>query len=178
MKKIIVVLCASLVCAMNVFAQAASDSKTVDCNGSVTIKATPVSGYHFVKWVDAASNEYTDAEMTVSSIKEAKTFTAHFAANDPIDPSIVDPDNPTPNPGDVIQLTPHPADDCQEFWHWSDIAEDDTTNPLYNVSPRPFTYTGEAPTFTAVFRTKTYNVNVNTATGDETQGSVEFVTVP
>lgn len=175
MKRFYVVLCASLICAMNVFAQAASDSKTVDCNGSVTIKATPVSGYHFVKWVDAASNEYTDAEMTVSSIKEAKTFTAHFAANEAIDPSIDDPTNPTPNPGDVLQLTPKTNDDCLVFDHWSDLTPGDAD---YAANPRSFTYEGVAPTFTAVFVTKTYNVNVNTATGDDTQGTVEFVTVP
>ena len=168
MKKLMI-LCAAVAFAASAMAQSANDNQTVDCNGSVTIKATPVSGYHFVKWVDAASNEYTDATMTVSSIKEAKTFTAHFAANQAIDPSISDPTNPNPGLGDVLSLVPKTDDDCLVFDHWSDGNTD---------NPRSFTYEGVAPTFTAVFVTKTYNVNVTTATGDNTQGTVEFVTVP
>ena len=155
MKKLFVVLCASLVCAMNVLADA-TDSKSVDCNGSVTITATPKSGFHFVQWNDGS----TEATRTIANIKEAKTFTATFAADETvIDPSIT-PDVPLPQPhGTVLHLTPHTDDDCLEFDHWSDIT--DPTHPLYAANPRDFEYNGVLPTFTALFKTKTYNVTVN-----------------
>ena len=177
-KKVFLILCATVLCAGNMFAQAAAtDSKTVDCNGDVTITATPKANYHFVKWVnDTTNDEYFTASLTVSNIKAVKSYTAHFALNEAIDPSIVDPDNPTPALDDVINLTPHTDDDCLEFEHWSDI--DDPTDPNYAIVPRPFTYKGVAPAFTAVFKTKTYNVTVNTATGDDTEGTVTISLVP
>ena len=170
MKKLIVVLCASLVCAVNAFAQA-SDSKNVDCNGSVTITATPKAGFHFVQWSDGN----TEATRTIANIKEAKTFTATFAADETvIDPSI-DPgvDFPVAH-GTVLHLTPHTDDDCLEFDHWSDIT--DPTNPLYAANPRDFEYNGVLPTFTAVFKTKVYNVTVNA--DDATHGDVTVTVLP
>ena len=169
-KKLIVVLCASLVCAVNAFAQA-SDSKNVDCNGSVTITATPKAGFHFVQWSDGN----TEATRTIANIKEAKTFTATFAADETvIDPSI-DPgvDFPVAH-GTVLHLTPHTDDDCLEFDHWSDIT--DPTNPLYAANPRDFEYNGVLPTFTAVFKTKVYNVTVNA--DDATHGDVTVTVLP
>lgn len=172
MKKFYVVLCASLVCAMNMFAQTpASDSKNVDCGSSVTITATPATGYHFVQWEDDAT---APATRTISNIKDAtlKNYKAIFAANQAIDPSIDDPTNPTPNPGDVLQLTPKTNDDCLVFDHWSDLTPGDAD---YAANPRSFTYEGVAPTFTAVFRTKVFTV---TATADDnTQGSVTVTPV-
>lgn len=165
-KRFYVVLCASLVCAVNAFAQA-SDSKEVNCDGSVTITATPKSGFHFVQWNDGN----TEATRTIANIKEAKTFTATFAADETvIDPSI-DPgvDFPVAH-GTTLHLTPHTDDDCLEFDHWSDIT--DPTDPNYAIVPRDFEYNGVLPTFTAVFKTKVYNVTVTTATGDATQGDV------
>lgn len=169
MKKLIVVLCASLVCAVNAFA-GATDTKPVDCNGSVTLKAIPKAGYHFVQWNDGN----TDAERVIASIKEAKTFTATFAADETtIDPSI-DPGTTFPvDHGTVLHLTPHTDDDCLEFDHWSDIS--DPSNPLYAANPRDFEYNGVLPTFTAIFKTKVFNVTVNTATGDATQGDVTII---
>ena len=168
------ILCVVVAFAASAMAQTASDNRTVDCGSSVTITATPAAGYHFVKWVDGAGAEYTTATLSVPNIKEAKNYTAHFAANQAIDPSIDDPNNPTPNPGDVLQLTPKTNDDCLEFDHWSDLAPGD---PNYAANPRPFTYEGVAPTFTAVFKTKTYQVNVTTSTGNTTQGTV-IITMP
>ena len=170
MKKLFVVLCASLVCAVNAFAQA-SDSKNVDCNGSVTITASPKAGFHFVQWSDGS----TEATRTIANIKEAKSFTATFAADETvIDPSI-DPgvDFPVVH-GTVLQLTPHTDDDCLEFDHWSDIT--DPTNPLYAANPRDFEYNGVLPTFTAVFKTKVYNVTVNA--DDATHGDVTVTVLP
>lgn len=173
MKRFHVVLCASLVCAMNMFAQTpASDSKNVDCGSSVTITATPATGFHFVQWEDDAT---APATRTISNIKDAtlKNYKAIFASNQAIDPTIDDPNNPDPSLGDILQLTPKTDDDCLEFEHWSDIT--DPTDPNYAVNPRPFTYEGVAPTFTAVFRTKVYTVNVSA--DDNTQGSVSITPV-
>ncbi len=160
MKRFYVVLCASLVCAVNAFAQA-SDSKNVDCDGSVTITATPKAGFHFVQWSDGS----TEATRTITNIKEAKIFTATFAADETvIDPSI-DPgvDFPVAH-GTTLHLTPTTDDDCLEFDHWSDIT--DPTDPNYAIVPRDFEYNGVLPTFTAVFKTKTYNVTVTADDAD------------
>lgn len=169
MKKFYVVLCASLVCAMNVLAEA-TDSKPVNCDGSVTITATPKNGFHFVQWNDGDIN----ATRIITNIKEAKNFTATFAADETeIDPSI-NPgvDFPVAH-GTVLHLTPHTDDDCMEFEHWSDIT--DPNDPLYAANPRDFEYNGVLPTFTAVFKIIVYNVTVNTATGDDSQGDVTIV---
>ena len=166
MKKLFVVLSASLVCAVNAFADATA-STPVDCNGSVTITASPKAGFHFVQWNDGN----TEATRTIANIKEAKIFTATFAADETvIDPSI-DPGVDFPGAhGTTLHLTPHTDDDCLEFDHWSDIT--DPTDPNYAIVPRDFEYNGVLPTFTALFKTKVYNVTVTTATGDATQGDV------
>ena len=170
MKRFYVVLCASLVCAVNAFAQA-SDSKNVDCDGSVTITATPKAGFHFVQWSDGS----TEATRTIANIKEAKTFTATFAADETVvDPSI-DPgvDFPVAH-GTTLHLTPHTDDDCLEFDHWSDIT--DPTDPNYNIVPREFEYNGVLPTFTAVFKTKVFNVTVQADDADH--GDVTVTVIP
>lgn len=173
MKKLIVVLCASLVCVVNAFAQA-SDSKEVNCDGSVTITATPKAGFHFVQWEDDAT---APATRTISNIKDAtlKNYKAIFAADETvIDPSI-DPgvDFPVAH-GTTLHLTPHTDDDCQEFDHWSDIT--DPTDPNYAIVPRDFEYNGVLPTFTAVFKTKVFNVEVNA--DDATHGDVTVTVIP
>ena len=169
-KRFYVVLCASLVCAVNAFAQA-SDSKDVACDGSVQITASPKAGFHFVQWNDGN----TEATRTIANIKEAKTFTATFAADETtIDPSI-DPgvDFPVAH-GTTLHLTPHTDDDCQEFDHWSDIT--DPTDPNYAIVPRDFKYNGVLPTFTAVFKAKVFNVTVNA--DDATHGDVTVTVLP
>ena len=170
MKRFYVVLCASLVCAVNAFAQA-NDSKDVACDGSVTITASPKAGFHFVQWSDGS----TEATRTIANIKEAKSFTATFAADETvIDPSI-DPgvDFPVVH-GTVLQLTPHTDDDCLEFDHWSDIT--DPTDENYNIVPREFEYNGVLPTFTAVFKTKVFNVTVQADDADH--GDVTVTVIP
>ena len=170
MKRFYVVLCASLVCAVNAFADATA-STPVDCNGSVTITATPKAGFHFVQWNDGN----TEATRTIANIKEAKTFTATFAADETVvDPSI-DPgvDFPVAH-GTTLHLTPHTDDDCQEFDHWSDIT--DSTDPNYAIVPRDFEYNGVVPTFTAVFKTKVFNVEVNA--DDAIHGDVTVTVLP
>ena len=169
MKRLMIVLSASLVCAVNAFADATA-STPVDCNGSVTITATPKAGFHFVQWNDGN----TEATRTIANIKEAKTFTATFAADETVvDPSI-DPGTEFPVAhGTILHLTPKNDDDCQEFWHWSDIT--DPTDPNYNIVPRDFEYNGVLPTFTAVFKTKVFNVTVNA--DDATHGDVTVTIV-
>ena len=166
MKKLMI-LCAAVAFAASAMAQTASDNRTVDCGSSVTITATPAAGYHFVKWVDGAGIEYTTATLSVPNIKEAKNYTAHFAANEVNFGDGVDIDVPNPNVGDPITLTATPTDDCYQFKEWSDH---NTENP------RTITYTGTVP-FTAVYEIKTYQVNVTTSTGNTTQGTVT-ITMP
>ena len=170
MKRFYVVLCASLVCAVNAFADATA-STPVNCDGSVTITATPKSGFHFVQWNDGN----TEATRTIANIKEAKIFTATFAADETVvDPSI-DPgvDFPVAH-GTTLHLTPHTDDDCSEFDHWSDIT--DPTDPNYAIVPRDFEYNGVLPTFHAVFKTKVFNVEVNA--DDATHGDVTVTVLP
>ncbi len=176
MKKLFVVLCASLVCAMNVMAEA-TDSKPVNCDGSVTITATPKAGFHFVQWNDGS----TDATRTIANIKEAKTFTATFAADETTAPTnvvIVDGDGNTVTlpvaHSTTLYYKAENADDCQQFVHWSDIT--DPTDPNYAINPRPFEYTGVLPTFTPVFETIIYNVTVNA--DDANQGDVTVTVLP
>ena len=171
MKKLMI-LCATFLCAMTAMAQTplATQTESVDCKGSVQITATPADGYHFIKWVDAASTEYTDATMTVATIQEAKTYTAFFALDETVVDESIDPQVPLPQPhGTVLQIIPKTDDDCLEFDHWSDLSE---TDAGYNVTPRDFEYNGIAPTFKAIFKTKTYNIEVKTEKGTTTEGSV------
>ena len=166
MRKLVLVLCAAMMCAANVFAQA-SDNKDVNCGGGVTITATHATGYHFVKWqkggADFAGN--TANPLIVSNIKGDSAYVAFFAANDyNFGDGVTISPTPTPEVGAVITLTAAPTDDCLEFDKWSD---DVTTNP------RTITYDGTAP-FQAVYKTKVYNVTANTETGDATQGTVSI----
>lgn len=164
MKKFYVVLCASLVCAMNMFAQTpASDSKNVDCGSSVTITATPATGFHFVQWEDDAT---APATRTISNIKDAtlKNYKAIFAADETvIDPSI-DPgvDFPVAH-GTILHLTPHTDDDCQEFVRWSDGNTD---------AERTFNVTG-ALDVTAEFTKIKYTITVES--DNTAQGTVDAV---
>ena len=79
-KRFYVVLCASLVCAMNVMAEA-TDSKNVNCDGSVTITATPKAGFHFVQWNDGN----TDATRTIAD--DCQEFDHWSDITDPTDPN-------------------------------------------------------------------------------------------
>ena len=176
MKRLMIVLCASLVCAMNVKAEA-TDSKPVNCDGSVTITATPKTGFHFVQWNDGN----TEATRTIANIKEAKIFTATFAADEttiPEDVVVVDVNgDPVVLPvahSTTLYYKAENADDCQRFVHWSDI--NDPNDPNYAINPRPFVYNGILPTFTPVFETKVFNVEVNA--DDATHGDVTVTVLP
>lgn len=176
MKRLMIVLCASLVCAVNAFADATA-STPVDCNGSVTITATPKAGFHFVQWNDGN----TDNPRTITNVKAVATYIATFAADetDMGDDIVVEDQNGDPvvwpvTHGTTIYLSAQ-TDDCHNF-HWSDIT--DSSDPNYAKNPRPFVYEGVAPDFTAVMDIIIYNVTVNTATGDATQGGVTITVLP
>lgn len=182
MKKLIVVLCASLVCAMNLFAQA-NDSKDVACDGSVQITASPKAGFHFVKWTkgdeDFTGNDA--ATIQIDNIKAIATYTAHFAADEttiPEDVVVVDVNgDPVVLPvahSTTLYYKAENADDCQRFVRWSDI--NDPTDPNYAINPRPFVYTGVLPTFTPVFETIIYNVTVQA--DDAAHGDVTVTVLP
>ena len=173
MKRFYVVLCASLVCAMNVMAESTANTD-VNCGQSVTINASTKAGFHLVQWEDDAT---APATRTISNIKDVtlKNYKAIFAADETVvDPSI-DPgvDFPVAH-GTTLHLTPHTDDDCLEFVHWSDIT--DPTDPNYAANPRDFEYYGVLPTFTAVFQTKVFNVTVNA--DDAAHGDVTVTVLP
>ena len=176
MQRFYVVLCASLVCAMNVMAEA-TDSKPVNCDGSVIITATPKSGFHFVQWNDGS----TEASRTIANIKEAKIFTATFAADETTIPENIEVVDVNGDPvvlpvahSTTLYYKAENADDCQRFVHWSDI--NDPNDPNYAINPRPFVYDGLLPTFTPVFETIIYNVTVQA--DDAAHGDVTVTVLP
>ena len=171
MKTKLTIFVSMLLMASGALAESSANT-AIDCGRSVTITATPKEGFHFVQWSDGS----LDATRTITDIKEPMNFTATFAADETIiDPSI-DPgvDFPVAH-GTTLHLNPQTDDECLEFDHWSDIT--DPTDPNYAVVPRDVEYNGVLPTFTAVFKTKVFNVTVGTATGDETQGEVTISVV-
>ena len=165
------IICAASLCTVGAFAETPA-SQNVECGRSVTITATPKEGFHFVQWSDGS----LDATRTITDIKEPMNFTATFAADETIINPSIDPgvDFPVAH-GTTLHLNPQTDDECLEFDHWSDIT--DPTDQNYAVVPRDFEYNGVLPTFTAVFKTKVFNVTVGTATGDETQGEVTISVV-
>ena len=166
------IICAAVVFAASAMAAtpATASLDDVNCGSAVKITATPETGFHFVQWEDGN----TENPRTISDINDEtpKNYKAIFAANQAIDPSIDDPNNPTPNPGDLLSLVPKTNDECLEFDHWSDLAPGDAD---YAANPRSFTYEGVAPTFSAVWKTKVFSVSVSA--DDNTQGSVTIAPV-
>ena len=134
---------------------------TYDYNKSVTIKATPKTGYHFVKWNDGNTN----ASRSITVTKDA-TYTATFA----IDTHILTVSSANTTMGTVtgggtydynssvtITATPNTG---YSFVSWSD----DNTD----VS-RTFTITKDA-SYTATFEANSYDITVLLA--DESTGTV------
>lgn len=162
MKTMYVVLCASLLCAMNVLG-AGSASTNVNCGKQVQISATAKDGYHFVKWADG--NTTNPRTITIQSTTQLN-YQAIFEANQTNFGDDVVIDTPNPKVGDPITLTATPSDDCYQFKEWSDH---NTENP------RTITYDGTVP-FTAVYELKTFTVTVNA--DDESHGNVTVTIVP
>ena len=77
MKKIFSLVLATLAATTMAFAAVQQVSETVGCNTQKTIKATPKTGYHFVQWNDAN----TENPRTVTVGTENVTYIATFAPN-------------------------------------------------------------------------------------------------
>ena len=134
---------------------------TYDYNKSVTITATPKTGYHFVKWSDGNTN--TSRSVTVT---EDATYTATFA----IDTYVLTVTSANTNMGTVtsggtydynksVTITATPKTGYH-FVKWND----DNTN-----ASRSVTVTADA-TYTATFEVNSYDITVLSA--DESMGNV------
>ena len=149
-------LVAALLCSVMMMAQ--STSKEVNCGDSVTIKAIPDEGYHFVRWNDGN----TDATRKVY-VSGDSTYTAYFAANQ-YRLTLEVSGNGTVTGGGLydygteVTITATP-DACYHFENWSD----DDTHPTITV-----TITGDM-TLTAFFEVDTFTIDVKSA--DDNQGS-------
>ena len=139
-------------------------SGTYDYNSSVTIKATPKTGYHFVKWDD----DDTNASRSVTITGDA-AYTATFEANS-YDITVLSVDESTGTVSgsgsykyattQTISATP------VEHYHFQKWNDGNTENP------RSITIAGTA-TYTATFVLDTFAlaITVNDATMGTTSGS-------
>ena len=149
------------ICAVMLLVAAGAQAQTpVNCGASITIKATPQSGYHFVNWNNDAT--LTANPYTITNVRSAATYTAYFEVNDTDFGEGVEISPANPEVGQTITLTPTPAD-CQEFVRWSDGNPD---------NPRTITYNGTVP-FTAQYQTIVYNITVTSANASQGSVSVE-----
>ena len=142
-------------------------SGTYDYNSSVTIKATPKTGYHFVKWDD----DDTNASRSVTITGDA-AYTATFEANS-YDITVLSVDESTGTVSgsglykyattQTISATP------AEHYHFQKWNDGNTENP------RSITIAGTA-TYTATFVLDTFAlaITVNNATMGTTSGSGDY----
>jgi len=142
-------------------------SGTYDYNSSVTIKATPKTGYHFVKWDD----DDTNASRSVTITGDV-AYTATFEANS-YDITVLSVDESTGTVSgsgsykyattQTISATP------VEHYHFQKWNDGNTENP------RSITIAGTA-TYTATFVLDTFAlaITVNDATMGTTSGSGDY----
>ena len=140
---------------------------TYDYNKSVTITATPKTGYHFVKW----SDDNTNASRSVTVTGDA-SYTATFEANS-YDITVLSADESIGTVSgsgsykyattQTISATP------SEHYHFSKWNDGNTNNP------RAITVSGAA-TYTANFVLDTFalSITVNDATMGTTSGSGSY----
>ena len=140
-----------------------SGGGTYNYGSSVTLKATPKTGYSFVKWSDGN----TSATRTVS-VAKAATYTATFKINSySITTNSANTTMGTAsgggtyNYGSSVTITAIPAAHYH-FVKWSDGV---TTNP------RKITVGTSNATYTAVFAIDTHTITVNSA--NTTMGTVD-----
>ncbi|WKD86268.1 hypothetical protein KCTC32516_01634 [Polaribacter huanghezhanensis] len=111
-----------------------SGGGSFDDGTSVTVTATPNTGYNFVNWTSAGTAVSTNltytfvlsANATLVANFEAKTYTLNVTAQNGT--VLKNPDAVTYNGGDTVQLTATP-NSGYEFTFWSGDATG-TTNPL------------------------------------------------
>ena len=165
MKKLLI-FCAGLLIALSAAGQTPkTTSEDVDCGSGVTITATPKAGYHFVKWINLATNEeITEGgnQLTLSNITEVQNYKAVFAANvvDFGEGVTVVPANPVVGEQVTLMVDAESVDACYQFKQWSDGNTD---------SPRIITYTG-TETFKVEYELKHFQVNITV--DDESQGTI------
>lgn len=146
-----------------------SGAGTYDYNQSVTITATPDSGYHFVKW----SDNDTNASRTFN-ITENVTLTATFEEDAPIQYTITGASNgngtvsgtATVNAGTSVTLTATP-DSGYHFVKWDD---ENTDNPRTVIANADATYT-------ATFEEDTPDTDTSTKYQFESGSSTSFAHV-
>ena len=136
-----------------------------DCNRceTITLTATPNTGYHFVQWSDGN----TDNARTVIVTKDT-SFTAIFAADGTTYAVNTDVNDPSMgsvsgggeySEGETVTLIATP----KEGYHFVKWSDENTDNP------RTITVTGET-NLTAIFAINTYTVTATT--DDASKGSV------
>ena len=149
---------------------------TYDYGTSVTIKATPKTGYHFVQWSDGnttASRSITataNASYTATFAINQYTLTVKTAANNTTQGTVKINSgtagasaSATINHGSSATITATPATGYH-FVQWND---GNTT------ASRSVTVTA-AKTYTATFAVNQYTLTVKTATNNTTQGTVKI----
>ena len=149
---------------------------TYNYGTSVTIKATPKTGYHFVQWSDGDTN----ASRTVTATANA-SYQATFAINQYTLTLKTATGNTTQgtvrfggetagasasqtfNYYDGVNIIATPATGYH-FVKWSDN----------NTNANRVVYVTAAATYTATFAANQYTLTVKTATGNVTQGTVKI----
>lgn len=142
---------------------------------SVTIHATPESGYEFVKWTKGGSEVSTNADYTFT-VTESATYTAVFGEPATTYYTITTTATPTEGgtvtgggtfaSGTSISLVANPS----EGWHFVKWQDNNTDNP------REVTVNSDA-TYTATFAKNQYTITVNAspAAGGSVTGGGTYV---
>jgi uncharacterized repeat protein (TIGR02543 family) len=137
-------------------------SGSFNAASSVTVTATPNTGYNFVNWTDAATVVSTSAAYTFT-LNANKTLVANFAINNyalnltAVNGTVVkNPNQLTYDHGTAVQLTATP-DDGYTFTSWSGDA---------SGSLNPLSVTMDAvKNITANFTLNSYALNVTAVNG-------------
>ena len=153
-------LAAALLCTTMVMAESQEASIWANCGDSVTIKATPATGRHFVQWSDGNTQAIRRIEVSGND-----TLRAIFAANQYTLTIGVSGEGTTDvgsgpyNYGDIVRITAKPSD-CYHFVNWSN----GSTDPTITITIE------DDVTLTAFFEIDTFNITV--ISDDSNQGSV------
>ena len=155
----------------------ATDSKSVDCDGSVTITASPAEGYEFVRWEDGNTDNprtitHIRADQTYKAIFKAMTYTFNPATDLAEGVTIVE--GMTVTYGQTITVVApdiNPSDNCEQFAKWSDDVTDKSRT--FVVSSATI---AQIKALTVIYQPIVYSVTVNA--DDASQGSVSVNVLP
>ena len=147
--------------------------QTVDCGSTVTIKATPKAGYHFVKWND----DNTNATRQIENITANQTFVATFAPNT----------NTKYTVNHYLQnitndLYPETAEYTDNLTGTTDEATEAEAKDLIGFTAQSFlqgTIAGDESTTINIYYTRnsynlTWSTNGNALSGNYTKGSIKY----